>query len=420
MQKRKLFIILAAILTISLVGLSATCLAPGEAPTLELEIYDGPDYSESDGMCYYRVEATATGMPESEIVFADDDNISPLGSGRVEVGVEIGDSYTLAVTATNSAGTATVSIVLEGECGEGVPDEEGAETDADSDEEADADEDADADADADAEKEVPTISLEVYEGPFPVESICVYRVRAIVTGSPNPTVTFSKDDSGGSWGTKKAQVNLNDPGDTYTLTATATNSEGSATDSIALSWGCEEPEPEPEQFVDMIGADPGLSGYILVNTSAHPGWTNAFVGDHSSDKPMKAYLSYNISNISALNDVTINDVSVSIPVNLILNHPELAGSEIHIKVFYYGDTLTLADQVVGGELVKTLAATDSLTNMNFSSNKLEDELQEAVDINRDWFQIKIGLSGVSVDGVNDYYQIPISNTSITIEYEIPG
>ena len=44
MQKRKLFITLAAILTISLIGLSATCLAPGEDPTLELEIYDGPDY----------------------------------------------------------------------------------------------------------------------------------------------------------------------------------------------------------------------------------------------------------------------------------------------------------------------------------------------------------------------------------------
>jgi hypothetical protein len=129
MQRTKLFITLAVILTISMIGLSATCLAPGEAPTLTLEIYDGPDYSESDNMCYYRVEAVATGMPEPEIEFDEDDNVDPLSSGRVEVGVEVGDSYTLNATANNSAGTASVSIVLEGECGD---------ADADADDDADA------------------------------------------------------------------------------------------------------------------------------------------------------------------------------------------------------------------------------------------------------------------------------------------
>lgn len=124
MKKRKLLTILALILSISLIGLSATCQAPGEVPTLELEVYDGPDYSESDDMCYYRIEATAKGMPEPEIEFDDDDNVSPLGSGRIEVGVEAGSSYTLNAIATNSAGTATVSIILDGECEEEVTEEE--------------------------------------------------------------------------------------------------------------------------------------------------------------------------------------------------------------------------------------------------------------------------------------------------------
>lgn len=89
---------------------------------------------------------------------------------------------------------------------------------------------------SDAAKEAPTISLAIYEGPTFEGNMCYYRVEATVTGSPNPAVSFSKDDGGGAWGSNKVQINLNYPGDTYTLEATATNSEGSAADSITLSW----------------------------------------------------------------------------------------------------------------------------------------------------------------------------------------
>jgi hypothetical protein len=98
------------------------------------------------------------------------------------------------------------------------------------------------------EKTAPTISVEVYEGPTysAPDNICFYRVKATVTGNPSPSVTWSKDDSGGSWGTKKAQVNITSPDETYNLTATATNSEGTATDYIVISWGCPIPNNPPE------------------------------------------------------------------------------------------------------------------------------------------------------------------------------
>ena len=88
-------------------------------------------------------------------------------------------------------------------------------------------------------KEAPTINLRIVAGPTYVEEsgVCYYRVRASVTGDPDPNITFSKDSSGGAWGSKTVQINLRDGG-SYTLKATATNSEGSATDSIHLSWGC--------------------------------------------------------------------------------------------------------------------------------------------------------------------------------------
>ena len=429
--------------------MSATCLAPGEAPTLELEIYDGPDYSESDNMCYYRIEATGTGMPEPEIEFGEDDNVNLLGSGRVEVGVEVGGSYTLHTTSTNSAGTATASIILIGECADSDTDpdddtdtdtdtdsdddvdtdtdtdsDDDADTDTDSDDDTDTDTDTDSDDYADVVKEAPTISLAIYEGPTFEEGICYSRVKATVTGSPTPTVSWSKDDSGGAWLPKKVQVNINNPGDTYTLTATATNSEGSTTATIVINWGCPvpgpEPEPEPIETTVPIGADAAISGYIIVGRNAHSG-TNVYVGDTSSNKQVKTYLSFDISSISAFDDITIKDVWVTIPIQHIFNHPELASSVIHIKVYDYGSSLDYpADQAVGGELVKTLSTSAALSDMNFSSNKLVDELQKAVELDKQWLQLKIGLGGLSADGIDDYYMISIPSVVLHVKYETPG
>jgi len=137
----------------------------------------------------------------------------------------------------------------EGEEVEGIPEAE--------EEEEEAEEEAEED-----EEVAPTIELKIYQGPTYSEAdgVCYYRIKATVTGNPAPTIEFSKDDSSGAFGSKKAQVNLHDPGDTYTLTATATNSEGTATDSIDISWGCDESDGkggngDEEETVDLKKPD---------------------------------------------------------------------------------------------------------------------------------------------------------------------
>ena len=39
------------------------------APTIKLEIYEGPTYSATDDICYYRVKATVTGNPAPNVSF---------------------------------------------------------------------------------------------------------------------------------------------------------------------------------------------------------------------------------------------------------------------------------------------------------------------------------------------------------------
>ncbi len=277
----------------------------------------------------------------------------------------------------------------------------------------------DGDADADADKVAPTISLTIYEGPTLDGNICYYRVQAAVTGSP--TVSFSKDDSGGAWGSKKVQINLNDSTDTYTLTATATNSEGSATDSITLSWGCAIPTPDPIIKTVDIGADTGLSGDIIVDIGVLPGPDLSFVGDYDNDRSIIPFLSFNIFSISVLDDVTIKDVSVTIPIVGIQGNPEKAGSKINIQVIDYGNSLDYpADLAAGGVVVEILDTKNPLADLNFSNNKLKDELQKAVDGDKTWFQLGLILVGISYNSIGDVYILPIVAVVLHVKYEVPG
>jgi len=352
--------------------------------------------------------------------------------------------------------------------------------------------------------EAPTIKLEIYEGPtyVPAGDICWVRVKAVVTGKPAPTVKFSKDDSGGVWGTKKVQVNIH-RGEPYTLTATAKNSEGEDTATLALTWGCNsnpvinditlssativinktydvtasatDPDGDSltykwtvsggainndaanpmkwttpnaagdytiqvkvtdgkggeatksktvsvgasiEANVD-INVDTSISGYIVVDWGAYPGGPSIFVGDYTNDKQMKAYLSFNISGISSLADVTIKDASLSMPVDGIVQHPELMPN-VHVKVFDYGSSLELADQGAGGNFVKIFPTSNPMASFDFSSPELVAALQNAVNADNQRFQLKISLEGINSNGIADYYRFTLGIIVLHIKYEVPG
>ena len=302
---------------------------------------------------------------------------------------------------------------------ETVEEEETATEEGETTEEETAEEEEEEEEVAEEDRQEPTIELEIYQGPIPADGICYYRVQATVSGNPAPSVEFSKDDSGSAWGTKKAQVNLYDPSETYTLVATATNSEGTDTDSIIISWGCEVPEPEPTEVEVEFFAEVSKCGYIFQDTGAYSGTDIVYIGDTATDKVIKGYLSFDIGSISALEDITITEVEVEIPgVVIYYGSPWLAGDILNIKVYPYGDTLDLSDYAVGGELVKTFDTSSTLDDFSFSSSKLKDELQKAVDISRENFQFKFGLNTHSNNHDADCYKFLPSSCKIKIKYEI--
>ena len=345
------------------------------------------------------------------------------------------------------------------------------------------------------EKEAPTITIEVYEGPIysSADDVCYYRIKAIVTGNPTPTVSFSKDDSGGAWGSKKAQVNLSDPTETYTLTATTTNSEGSATDSMALSWGCpitnNPPEiseitiipgnyaPGIEYPIPVVASDPDgdnlsykwsvTGGSILDDTSNPMKWTTfapgdyevtvivedgkggtdtktetvsfgslpisslsksewghiikddsicrnstckIMVGDYINNKPFRGFVSFDISGLAGR---TVYDVI------LVFGNPTQKGdpasiiSQISLEIVDWGsDNLELEDYFILG------TSLGNFTNPNFfcPAGSVANKLQDAINSGKDRFQLRISNPGLLTNNNNttDAWSYPVDNIKLNV------
>ena len=352
--------------------------------------------------------------------------------------------------------------------------EEAAEEESDEEEPAEEEVTEEEEEIENIETEAPTINLEVYEGPTysSTDDVCYYRIKANVTGIPTPSVEFSKDDSNGAWGSKKVQINLNDPSDTYNLTATATNSEGSDTDSINLSWGCPEPNNPPEIIdvilpggdmyanlwyeIKVVVIDPdndnltyvwslsegimddptanplkwatqftgpheitvtvedgkggttsrtftvntidylrvelnyitGESGEIEKEIAAYPG-NYPYIGDSDNNKPVRGYFSYDITGLSGMAVVA---AKFGNPDYLQNGDPYTLIEGVWLEVVDWGenDPLNVNDYDLPGILIKEFSG---VTIGGFSNGSLDEELKKAVDAGKTRFQLRIRHKG---------------------------
>ncbi len=354
-----------------------------EAPTIKLEIYEGPTYSAADDVCYYRIKAVVTGKPAPTVKFNKDDSLGTLGKKNAQINIHRGESYTLTATAKNSEGEKTASITLQWGCNSN-----------------------------------PVIN-DITLSSATIEINKTYDVTASATDPDGDSLTYKWTVSGGAINNDAANpmkwTTPNAAGD-YTITVKATDGKGGeATKSRTVSAGAPAPV---EQSVD-INIDTGLSGYIIVEMVAYAGTVYTFVGDYTNNKQMKSYLSFNINGISSLDVATITGASLIMPVDAIIGHPELMPN-VHVKVFDYGSSLELADQGAGGDFVKIFPTSSTMTSFNFTSPELIAALQNAVDSNSQRFQLKISLDGINSDGVGDWYRFILANIKLHVEYEIPG
>lgn len=137
----------------------------------------------------------------------------------------------------------------------------------------------------------PKITLELVEGPNKEESgkYC-FKVSALLSGNPTPEVFFSRDDSLGETGENFVVIFL-DPGEGFTLTAAAVNSQGRREASLELMAPTElvendveednpeeeeedqveEEEAEEEEEEPAVNRNPIITG---INLPSEPLFTN--------------------------------------------------------------------------------------------------------------------------------------------------
>lgn len=339
------------------------------------------------------------------------------------------------------------------------------------------------------ETEAPTIELEIYEGPVYSQSdnVCYYRVKANVTGTPTSDVEFSKDDSNGYWGEYKAQVNLNSPTETYTLIATATNSEGTATDSITLDWGCQVEENNDPEIVNITGAalgnlytskkyninvlasDPdgdsltyswsvtdgslddaavnpvewtspssegnyeitvtvndgkggiatetksfrfyrllemnvprneGEGGFIELGVRTYPGGF-VYAGDSDNNNPCKGFISF---DISTLRDVSIEYITLRMNAHQVLGDPLTFVDKLSLNVIEWGNRqILVGDFWITGENIRNYSSPDITVNVEgIDTSGIGALLQQAIDAEKLRFQMSIHFTGSPSDNDSNW------------------
>ena len=277
------------------------------------------------------------------------------------------------------------------------------------------------------EREAPTISLSISEGPFhePVEDLCYYRLQASVTGYPTPIIEFSRDDSLKAYGPTICQVNLSRD-ESYTLTATATNSEGSATDSMTLTWGCDGDEialaeeietaeatrPEDETLTepDITIEDltmAGMNGCVEGGRTDKPFNIGTFmIGDNAKNEETHCWASYVIRHLEG---VTVTRATIHIREITEVNKASAFGPFI---IEYRGETLA------------SIPTDGGLTEIHVSNDRIRDAVQNSIDEGNMidfYFQMKLAnVSGkANTNGVPDQFHIDYmdpSNVRLVIEY----
>ena len=271
----------------------------------------------------------------------------------------------------------------------------------------------------------PTIKLEIYEGPTysAADNVCYYRIKATVTGSPSPSVAFSRDDSNGAFGKDKGQVNLTKASPNYTLTATAKNSAGQASASITLNWGCDTtatqatvpivtlPNLEIHINLNQVNSE---GGFILQGFPPNPNITDEiFVGDYTNNKPYRGFASYDITSLkgAAIKDATLT-------LNLDIKQGDTSGlGDLWVAAVDYGaNPLVTSDFDLTGIPIQSFPANGS-GNITCNNSTLVTQLQNAINAGKERFQIRIHFS-VPTNGNNleDFWMYLKSGVTLSVNY----
>ena len=106
------FLVIALVAVAAFSAVGRGLFDRSQAPTVELEIVEGPELDEESGMYRILVQAVVTGRPAPTISFNRNDEFGEVEEHMAVIYLAAGASFQLQVSVANSAGTTTATIDL--------------------------------------------------------------------------------------------------------------------------------------------------------------------------------------------------------------------------------------------------------------------------------------------------------------------
>jgi hypothetical protein len=330
-----------------------------EAPTIELQIYEGPTYLSGDDVCYYLIKAIVTGSPAPDIEFSKDDSNGALLPKKVQINLnDPSETYTLTTIATNLEGTATDSITLNWGCP--IP------------------------------NNPPELSEITLMGNHYIGF--EYTISAAATDLDGDSITYNWSVDGGSLNNPNANPvkwTMPNTAGNYNITVTVDDGNGGQdekTETVeVLAMPCVRlPLQIWEGGAIEEGTFPIVYGY-------------AVVGDSVQDRTYRGFLSFDISSLAGKE---VTSAEMKFEQFHISGDPYSIIEKIWVEAVYWGTGLIeledyyLQGVTLGGYNIPTFTC---------SSNELRDALNQAIDDGHDRFQIRLRHKGFKTnhDGIKD-------------------
>ena len=327
------------------------------SPTVSLKVYEGPLYSAPDDVCYYRVEATVTGNPAPDIVWSKDDSNNAFGDFKAQVNLtRTSPNYTLRATVTNSEGTDFDEIPLSWGCN--------------------------------GENKNPVVTaINLSESNIFINE--VYAATAVASDPDGDAITYKWTATGGMiLNSTTNPVQWTSPGvsGSYTITVTVKdNKGGEASKDLNVLVNVPLPPAVAAQDLPIVFSEGGYieeNGFVNAGGCMYAGDSGAPGGQFAGNKGVRGFISFDISHLSG---VTITDLEFHAVAKQKFGDPSDLGTFYIDNVKWSARPLISDDFNIPGTVNGTIG---SIGNGNFSGGVLKQSLQNAIDSGDQRFQLR--------------------------------
>lgn len=379
-----------------------------QKPSLSLQIYEGPTYSNEDQTCSYSVRAVVTGDPTPVVQFSRDDSNGAIGPKTTLISLKRNaTSYTLTATARNQYGTAMDSLTINWGCN--MPPEVSEITLSSDIVYVNKQYDLSVTA-TDPDKDSLTYKWTVTGGTLSADN--APAVKWTTPAAPeNYQVKVDIKDSKGALTSKTISVYVGSEKAPETTAPPTTAPPTTAPPTTAPSTTAPSTTSPQQPALDLVKKT-AEGGYLEYGGETFAGG-NVYAGDSSSNKPCVGFVSFDITPLAGK---TVTAVSLAFTGSSVQGSPLSYCDSFWINYVDWG-----AEPIVQSDFNLPGVAIQSFTSPTITCNadNLKTGIQNAITAGKTRFQIRVHFSGpyTNSNSTKDGWEYAQQSINLNVSYK---